>query len=89
MNFLLAIQHREPSQTVVSANGVVNKSILPVAPCAKNHASLRVSVDDSVSPTWRYDYFFTRTSRDSETASRIIFGALLGIDDGAPLPYLE
>src|ERR1700720_2096164 len=88
-NLLLTVQDREPRQTMVCADRVIDKSVLPIAPCPKHHVGLRIRIDDSMRPAGRYDHLVTRPGRYGEAASWIIVGALLRIDDRAPFPYLE
>ena len=65
MNFLLTVllltisvlptEDREPRQTMVCTDRVIDKSVLSIAPCSKHHAGLRIGIDDGMRPAWRYD----------------------------------
>src|ERR1019366_1133937 len=80
---------RKPRETVVSANSGVVEAILAIAPRAKRHATAWVCIDDTVRPAGRYHDLLSRLRQDRNTASRVVFGPLLRINDRRSTPYLE
>src|SRR5208282_2111274 len=83
---LLSIENRKPGKTLVRANGVVNKSILAIAPRTEHHAVCGIGIDDGMCPTWRNDHFVARVCGYGKTTAGIVAGAFLSVDNGASFP---
>src|SRR5215472_2643959 len=79
----------EPSESVVRTHLRVVKTVLTIAPGAKNQNGRRIGIDYIMRPTWRHDDSFPRMRLHSKTVPGIVPRFFLSVDDGAPFPDLE
>src|SRR6202167_15252 len=89
LHLAIPCKHRKPGKPMMGADLVVSQSVLPTAPPADHHPTVRIRIDHTMRPSGRNDYLFPNRGGDRDALSRIVGGELLCVHDRLSFPNLE
>src|ERR1700677_3885856 len=82
-------KHWKPGKPMMGADLVVYESVLPIAPRAKHHPTLRIPIDHAMGPSGRNHFPFPNRGGDRDALSGIVGSELLSLHDRVSFPNLE